>query len=79
MPVRRFVHRGWVKGVFHPMKFVEPSIEYCRLRVTEAREMAARNEGPGTKADWLQIAQRWEHMAQQAEARDRAKVKPREH
>ena len=61
------------------MKFVEPSVEYCRMRVTEAREMAARNEGPGTKADWLQIAQSWERRAQQAEARERAKARSREH
>ena len=61
------------------MKFVEPSVEYCRLRATEARDMAARNEGPGTSADWLLIAQRWERMTQQAEARERAKAKARGH
>lgn len=62
------------------MQFKEPSLEYCRQRIAEAREMADRADGPGTRPDWLMIAERWEQMAAQAEAREQAqKARKAEH
>ena len=57
------------------MMLEDATAERCRQRAIEARDLAAQQTNSGSRANWLQIAQRWEQMADHAEAKEQARAK----
>jgi hypothetical protein len=53
--------------------FYEVSAELCRRKADECCERAVQAPTPESRAEWLDIAEEWEKLAEQLSAQQREK------
>ena len=48
------------------MNTTRGDVDYYRQQAAEAREMALKAHTTGARDNWIEIAKRWEHLAEAA-------------